>query len=174
MLGGREIPVGPGTAFSTAAKRLDKNVTFEEYLYHARITRADQRYEELNPDYKLFGITFKKNRNGGKSIAEHIGEVMGGEVSVPAPAQTSDEKAAPPLFEKDAERAGRTSTSSPMERGIADDEYTLASRALRTAGWSSIFFLITTDILGPFNVPTAMAYVSLATSLVISLCGHRN
>jgi hypothetical protein len=36
---------------------------------------------------------------------------------------------------------------------ISDDEWTNASRAVRTATWAAIFYLITTDILGPFNVP---------------------
>jgi hypothetical protein len=32
-----------------------------------------------------------------------------------------------------------------------------ASRALRLASWASVFYLITTDILGPFNVPFAIS-----------------
>lgn len=36
---------------------------------------------------------------------------------------------------------------------VSDSEWKNASRAVRTAGWSSIFYLITTDILGPFSVP---------------------
>ena len=33
------------------------------------------------------------------------------------------------------------------------------SRALRLASWSTVFYLITTDILGPFNAPYAIAQV---------------
>ena len=33
------------------------------------------------------------------------------------------------------------------------------SRALRRASWSTVFYLITTDILGPFNAPYAIAQV---------------
>lgn len=36
---------------------------------------------------------------------------------------------------------------------ISDDEWVTASRAIRTATWLSVFYLITTDILGPFGVP---------------------
>ncbi|KAF9352184.1 hypothetical protein BGX26_009949 [Mortierella sp. AD094] len=36
-------------------------------------------------------------------------------------------------------------------------ELSNARRALRQAGWAAIFFLITTDILGPFNAPIAIA-----------------
>lgn len=36
---------------------------------------------------------------------------------------------------------------------VSDSEWKHASRAVRTAGWTSVFYLITTDILGPFSVP---------------------
>lgn len=36
---------------------------------------------------------------------------------------------------------------------VSDAEWKNASRAVRTAGWTSVFYLITTDILGPFSVP---------------------
>jgi hypothetical protein len=40
---------------------------------------------------------------------------------------------------------------------ISDAEWTNASRALRTATRGAIFYLITTDILGPFALPYAFA-----------------
>lgn len=39
---------------------------------------------------------------------------------------------------------------------ISDEEWTNASRAMRTAGWGACFFLITTDVLGPYGVGFAM------------------
>ncbi|KAI1195713.1 transmembrane amino acid transporter protein-domain-containing protein [Nemania serpens] len=39
---------------------------------------------------------------------------------------------------------------------VTDEEWTNASRALRTASWGAVFYLITTDILGPFAVPYAI------------------
>ena len=35
---------------------------------------------------------------------------------------------------------------------ITDIEWTNANRAFRTATWAACFYLITTDILGPFGV----------------------
>lgn len=35
---------------------------------------------------------------------------------------------------------------------ITDEEWTNASRAYRTASWGACFYLITTDILGPYGV----------------------
>jgi hypothetical protein len=40
---------------------------------------------------------------------------------------------------------------------VTDEEWTNASRALRTATRGAIFYLITTDILGPFALPYAFA-----------------
>ncbi|KAI2637461.1 transmembrane amino acid transporter protein-domain-containing protein [Xylaria nigripes] len=39
---------------------------------------------------------------------------------------------------------------------VTDEEWTNASRAFRTASWGAVFYLITTDILGPFAVPFAL------------------
>ena len=35
---------------------------------------------------------------------------------------------------------------------ITDTEWTNANRAFRTATWAACFYLITTDILGPFGI----------------------
>ena len=40
---------------------------------------------------------------------------------------------------------------------VTEEEWTNASRALRTATRGAIFYLITTDILGPFALPYAVA-----------------
>ncbi|KAI0528503.1 transmembrane amino acid transporter protein-domain-containing protein [Xylaria digitata] len=39
---------------------------------------------------------------------------------------------------------------------VTDEEWIDASRAFRTASWGAVFYLITTDILGPFAVPFAI------------------
>ncbi|KAI6127222.1 transmembrane amino acid transporter protein-domain-containing protein [Pisolithus sp. B1] len=46
-------------------------------------------------------------------------------------------------------------TSGPVSEG----EYRAASSALRTASWGSVFYLITTDILGPYTNPWAFSQV---------------
>ena len=48
--------------------------------------------------------------------------------------------------------ADRTSRAN-----VTDEEWTNASRAMRTATIGAIFYLITTDILGPFALPYAFA-----------------
>ncbi|KAH7886718.1 transmembrane amino acid transporter protein-domain-containing protein [Phlebopus sp. FC_14] len=68
-----------------------------------------------------------------------------------------------------AERASVTSaTASDEKKGhksdegaltVSDEEYRAAASALRTASWGSVFYLITTDILGPYSAPFAFAQV---------------
>lgn len=51
------------------------------------------------------------------------------------------------------EKKGDTSGS------VSEGEYRAASGALRTASWGSVFYLITTDILGPYTNPWAFSQV---------------
>ena len=59
------------------------------------------------------------------------------------------------------EKADRDSQASQQAKvdkyGITEDEWYNAQRAVRTATWGSVFYLITTDILGPFSVPWAIS-----------------
>ena len=46
---------------------------------------------------------------------------------------------------------------NPIPPTADELERETASRALRLASWASVFYLITTDILGPFNAPFAIS-----------------
>ncbi|KAG0203013.1 hypothetical protein BGX28_004567 [Mortierella sp. GBA30] len=46
-------------------------------------------------------------------------------------------------------------------------ERTNARRALRQAGWAAVFYLITTDILGPFNAPVAIAQLGYVPGVIL-------
>ena len=50
-------------------------------------------------------------------------------------------------------------TDNPIPPTEDELERESASRALRLASWASVFYLITTDILGPFNAPFAISQV---------------
>ncbi|KAK7012204.1 aa-trans domain-containing protein [Favolaschia claudopus] len=52
-------------------------------------------------------------------------------------------------------------------RAIPLSEKETASRALRLASWSSAFYLITTDILGPFNAPFAISQVGWVPGIIL-------
>lgn len=123
----------------------DPSVEFEEYLYWAAITRAEEKEANARMLAAEGPKTFKTiigNRFAkGKTGFEHSVALTG--------AAGPNEKAAE--GDRDAQDIGRTY--------ISDQEWQRASRATRTAGWSAIFYLITTDILGPFSVPWAFAQV---------------
>lgn len=48
---------------------------------------------------------------------------------------------------------GTSSAGSGAGAVVTEAEWAEASRALRTAGWGSVFYLIATDVLGPSQVP---------------------
>lgn len=57
----------------------------------------------------------------------------------------------------EVERVDLNTSNPEMRKHITDEEWENASRALRTATAGAIFYLITTDILGPFGLPYAFA-----------------
>ncbi|KII95622.1 hypothetical protein PLICRDRAFT_121216 [Plicaturopsis crispa FD-325 SS-3] len=72
----------------------------------------------------------------------------------PSPsASTHDEKTKGPLGEADL---------TPEEQ-----ERVNARRALRSASWAAVFYLITTDILGPFNAPFAISQVGYVPGVIL-------
>lgn len=102
----------------------DPDVLFEEYLHYASITRAEERVYEGNlinrkDPWSLGGII--KNRFS-KGHVHEVNAVVNDDTIV---------------------------TTHNDHTTVTDIEWRQASRALRTASWGSIFFLITTDILGP-------------------------
>ncbi len=111
----------------------DKNITFEEYHYYALQSRAE---EDSNHRTVMNGAPtrgFLATLIPGKS----------------ASSESSDEKSQIPTD---------INLSVPERRAsVTDEEWTNASRAIRTATAGAIFFLITTDILGPFGLPYAFA-----------------
>jgi len=67
------------------------------------------------------------------------------------------------------EASGDSRGESPSEKPDIKDDLILAQRALRTASWASVFYLITTDILGPFNAPYAFSQVGYVPGAILYL-----
>jgi len=110
----------------------DPLVTFEEYQYYAERTRAEEdNFAEEAPTTGILAVLFPTKSGTGDQI--------------------------------DAERKGSEvaqayNLSDQRQRAtITDEEWTNASRALRTASTGAIFYLITTDIFGPFGLGYAFA-----------------
>lgn len=107
----------------------DSSVTFEEYHHYAQLTRAEED-SFGGRETGILSIVFPSKSDGGV-------QQMTSNVS------------------KDASTINYADKSNRMT--ITDEEWTNASRALRTATRGAIFYLITTDILGPFGLPYAFA-----------------
>ncbi|RAL14160.1 uncharacterized protein BO97DRAFT_387551 [Aspergillus homomorphus CBS 101889] len=137
--------------------RVDPSVTFEEYVYWAKIERAEE--EEANRLYveergtltvgKVIKNRFSKgvhHENKRKQEREAAAQITHG---------ATDDK-------KDAATVLASSSS-------LDPEWKTAARALRTASWGTIFYLITTDILGWSSCPFVYASLGFgpATALYV-------
>ena len=128
-----------------AIKKLhDPSITIEEYMHYAAITRADDRtHVAVHTDdaLKVAGL---------KSLNPFAKKTQ------PTVATTTE------LNEK------VVAESSPDGRYvISEEEYIQASRAVRTATWGAVFFLITTDILGPFSTAWAFRQMGYGPGAVL-------
>ena len=109
----------------------DSSVSFEEYMHYAAITRTDDRAIVPGHTDDIYSVSGLKALN-------------------PFAKKTH-------AMATEAEVNEKGMTSSLPDRTqpftIAEEDYVKASRAARTATWGAVFFLITTDILGPFTTP---------------------
>lgn len=116
---------------SAVQKLHDSSISFEEYMHYAAVTRADDRTVVPVHTDSVYTVSSLKALN-------------------PFAKKTQ-------AFTTEAEVNEKGTTSSSPDRAqpfvIAEEDYIRASRAVRTATWGAVFFLITTDILGPFSTP---------------------
>ncbi|KAM0128237.1 hypothetical protein ACHAP3_008458 [Botrytis cinerea] len=134
----------------------DPSITFEEYIYWAEITRAEEKV--ANEKF----ITAQGPRNWKSTIKNRFSTGKAAKESFdtpPATTLTSNEKYV--VDEKSVIPGG------PVQPTVSEAEWKNASRAVRTAGWSGVFYLITTDILGPFSVPWAFAQMGYGPGIAL-------
>ncbi|GAM86915.1 hypothetical protein ANO11243_049360 [Dothideomycetidae sp. 11243] len=65
------------------------------------------------------------------------------------------------------EKSGANVATHDQRMHISDEEWTNASRAFRTASMGAAFYLITTDILGPFAAPFAIATLGYGPGIAL-------
>jgi len=118
----------------------DPDVSFEEYLYYARKTRDEEdeidRNDPTRHKTRFRDILFPPKRGPGADGA-----------IIQMPDGLNPEEQAKRRSSVNANLANKATRAV-----VTDDEWKNASRALRTATWAACFYLITTDILGPFGV----------------------
>lgn len=133
----REV-AGAEASHSPVQNLHDPSVTFEEYLHYASVSRADTRWNSTSADVKPLKA---KLLTPFKRQGVQVGESTGSRDSDTSPNEKKNETGIVPA----------NATFSPRTLVIADEEYVQASRAVRTASWGAVFYLITTDILGPYS-----------------------
>jgi hypothetical protein len=110
----------------------------ETYMYYAKIQRDKEAHSARND---------AEGGHSGSLISRIFGRSQG-----------SDRRS---VASGPSESDGKNVAFSSEEGGsaVAAGEYRAASGALRTATWGSVFYLITTDILGPYSTPWAFQQV---------------
>lgn len=131
----------------------DPSVTFEEYMYYAAITRAEEKEANAAHVSAAGPKTFKS------VLANRFSKGTVETRTIDSPAEGGN--LTPPVYDE--------KKVSPQRHlgNVSDAEWKNASRAVRTAGWTSVFYLITTDILGPFSVPWAFAQMGYGPGVAL-------
>ena len=111
-----------------ARKLYDRNVTFEEYYYYAQKTREEEQ-NHVAPKTSWKDTLLRKKKS------HDVNGQTNGDARDPA---------------KDHTELNFADPNKRIE--ISDEEWTNASRAFRTAGIGAVFYLITTDIIGPYSI----------------------
>ena len=116
----------------------DPDVTLEEYHFYARKTRDEEKSLEV-PKTQWKKLISRK-----------------------------PERRADPDREDDTKFDTKVNLADPNQTfQISDEEWTNASRAFRTASAGAAFYLITTDILGPFAVPFAIGTLGFGPGVAL-------
>lgn len=107
-------------------------LTPHRYLYYAELTRQEEKSipHVKHPLRKLAGL--------GKDRSERKASLN---LPLAQPAA---------MTEKSDGIARELSANHSV---VTDAEWTQAARAARTATWGAVFYLITTDVLGPYSTP---------------------
>ena len=122
----------------------DPKILFEEYLHYAKLTRAEESIQEratLPQRRTLLGTLTSCFKSNKPAVADEPTQFV------------SDEK----------EDWNATVQAQPFDAfnnlvyshpsQVSDVEWKALSRGIRTVGWSTCFYLITSDIIGPFGIP---------------------
>ncbi|KAL9055933.1 MAG: hypothetical protein Q9162_003229 [Coniocarpon cinnabarinum] len=110
----------------------DRSIMFEEYYHYAQHARAEEEESRLANDEKRGILSTIFPAKSGKGA----GGVDGRRQSLVPQVNTS---------------------ASEKRATVSDEEWANASRAVRTASKGAVFYLITTDILGPYGLPYAFS-----------------
>jgi hypothetical protein len=160
-------PVGNGpmrTAYQLH-QSMDPTILFEEYLHYAKITRREEREAEKALKQKWSFKRMIKNRfSTGKTSPPTT-------VAVQSPT-TDDEKHEETTAESGVPFDAFNNLTYSHPSHVSDAEWKALSRGVRTVGWSTCFYLITSDIIGPFGIPYILPKILLELKADVLSVGH--
>ncbi|KAK2749089.1 hypothetical protein FQN55_003791 [Onygenales sp. PD_40] len=131
-----EKSVAPARVYGMAA-RADPSVTFEEFRHWAEIEREEER--EANEQF----IAERGRRTFSNVLKGRFSHGIHHEKK-----KREEREAAEAAQRGELQVTQSDSSSNQREPAVTEEEWKTASRALKTASWGSLFYLITTDILG--------------------------
>lgn len=150
--------------FEIKTEEIDEffDVPLEEFLYHAKLQRELEKspdYGEAAPTIPLWDVIKTKllNRPATKKSSAAASDAHSAK-SFKSSAEEVSEKDAHGVDDPEDEKLQIVNQQSYDL--INEPLYTSkenANRMLRVASWGSVFYLITTDILGPTSAPYAIA-----------------
>ena len=150
--------VGPPDTHGHNTIYLDSSITFETYHWWAQRAREFEKDIPANAGYTgFFEVLVGRMKKEKTQLPGDRNDASGAEPT------NEKERAAEIGSESPREDSEQKATDSPSTRstkekyGVTPAEWEQAQRAGRTASWGAIFYLITTDILGPFSIPWAIA-----------------
>ncbi|KAH6609824.1 transmembrane amino acid transporter [Trichoderma cornu-damae] len=143
------------------AARIDPTVTFEEYRYWAKIEREEEHLANLAYKEEHGPRTVKSVLLGRFSKGIHHENKKKADA---AAAAENDSGSVSPTDEKNPGVLSTHNSNAPTEA-----EWKQASRAMRTASWGTMFYLITTDILGWSSTPFVFASVGFGPGIALYL-----
>ncbi|GAC97645.1 amino acid transporter [Pseudozyma hubeiensis SY62] len=148
--------LAPVPALYEAPPRSD--ITLEEYMFYAQVQREQEKL------YGAAGVAVEANAPHGSGYLTDAKEKKPSSEDASQHSQGGVQAgvAKPQVNNTDA------STFDQLD-GLSDTEKESrnAHRAIKTATWVAIFYLITTDILGPYGAPYAMSQNGYVTGNVM-------
>ena len=126
------------------AARTDPTVSFEEYRYWAKVEREMEAEEHKARQLRLKNTSFMGKMKEYFSNSPYEDTTKAIDNSSSGDDMPYDEK----MKGVTTVGSGDVNPLAPSETHAYDAEWRRAARALRTAGWGTMFWLITTDILG--------------------------
>ena len=110
----------------------DPNVSFEEYMYYASITRVEEK--EANARH----VSIQGPKTFKSVVMNRFSKGHHDSVAVDSPADSGSANG-----EKTASDEKSAAPATRNLGNVSDADWKNASRAVRTAGWSGVFYLIT-------------------------------